>query len=90
MVVLTADDAFEDSVRATFGASAQIGLDVVKGRLSSHANSIAFGNATVVVADLDAGDDAEMLALERMMTRIGSWPPVVAITQASKSRWRAG
>lgn len=81
VVVLTADDTFAESVRATFGASAQIGLDVVKGKISSHADSIAFGDATVVIADLDAGDAAELLALERMMTRIGHWPPVVAIAQ---------
>ena len=34
VVVLTADAAFEDSVRATFSTSTQIGLDVVKGRLA--------------------------------------------------------
>ena len=31
VVILTADDGFGATVRATFGASAQIGLDVING-----------------------------------------------------------
>jgi pilus assembly protein CpaE len=81
VVVLTADEAFEESVRSTFGASAQIGLDVVKGRLADRDDKIDVNGATVVVADVDAGDEAELQALERLMLRIGTWPPVVAITQ---------
>ena len=78
VVVLTADDGFEESVRATFGASAQIGLDVIKGKLSAQ-DDIDLAGATVVVADLDAGDDTELRALERIMARVGNWPPVVAV-----------
>jgi pilus assembly protein CpaE len=81
VVILTADDEFEESARSTFGASAQIGLDVVKGRLSVR-DQIDVEGATVVVADLDAGDEAEMIALEHLVARIGNWPPVVAITQS--------
>jgi pilus assembly protein CpaE len=81
VIVMTADDAFEESVRATFSASAQIGLDLIKGTLSSRDGELDLENVTVVVADLDAGDEAEMEALERLVTRIGSWPPVVAVTQ---------
>src|SRR5580700_2579972 len=82
VVVLTADPAFEDSVRSTFSASPQIALDVVVGTLSGGADGIALEGATVVVVDIDAGDAAELLALERLMLRIGNWPPVVAITQS--------
>ena len=78
---MTADDGFEEQVRATFGGSDQIGLDVVKGRLSER-EQIDVDSASVVVADLDAGNEAEMRALDTLVTRIGSWPPVVAITQA--------
>jgi pilus assembly protein CpaE len=80
VVVLTADEGFEESVRATFGASPRIGLDVVKGRLSGR-DEIDVDGATVVVADIDAGDDAELEALNLLIARIGSWPPVVAVTQ---------
>ena len=79
VVVLTADAAFEDSVRATFSVGTQIGLDVVKGRLAEHGDLDVAG-ATVVVADVDAADESELQALERLMLRIGSWPPVVAVT----------
>jgi pilus assembly protein CpaE len=84
VVVLTADDGFEDSVRATFSASAsaQIDLTVVKGTLSNLEDEFQVEGATVIVVDLDAGRDAEMEALERMMVRIGNWPPVVAVTQS--------
>jgi len=80
VIVLTADDGFEAQARATFGASAQIGLDVVKGKLSGR-EEIDVEGATVVVADVDAGDEAELQALDRLVTHIGNWPPVVVITQ---------
>ncbi len=81
VVVLTADASFEDSVRATFSASSQISLDIVKGRLAEHGD-IDVAGATVVVADIDVADAAELDALERLMLRIGAWPPVVAVMQA--------
>jgi len=81
VVILTTDDGFEATARATFGASAQIGLDVINGRLADRPE-IDVGGATVVVVDLDASEEAEMAALERLVSRIGSWPPVVAIIQS--------
>jgi len=82
VVVLTADQAFEESVRAIFGTSSLISLDVVTGNLSGRADNIRFEDATVVVVDVDASVDAELAALERMMLRIGNGPPVIAVTQA--------
>ena len=35
-----------------------------------------------MVIDLDATQPDEMQALERLMARIGAWPPVVVVTQA--------
>jgi pilus assembly protein CpaE len=80
VVVLTADPAFEESVRGTFGSSPQIGLDIIQGKLSDN-GGISLTDATVVVADIEAGDAAELLALEHMMARVGAWPPVIVITQ---------
>jgi pilus assembly protein CpaE len=82
VVVLTADEAFADSLRATFSASPQIGLDIVKGRLAERDGAIDIAGATVVVVDVDAAAEAEMQALERVVLQIGGWPPVVAITQS--------
>jgi len=81
VVVITADPEFEESVRATFGAGAQIDLHVVKVALASVSDTDVEG-AAVIVADLDAADDAELQALERFIARIGHWPPVVAITRS--------
>src|SRR5262249_23431376 len=41
--------------------------------------------ATVAVIDLDAAQPTEMQALERLMARIGAWPPVVVVTQTFDS-----
>jgi pilus assembly protein CpaE len=82
LVVLTADGAFEQSVRDTFGASALIDLDVIAGNLSDCSDAFQFEGATVVIIDVDAGAEAELAALERLMLRVGRWPPVVAVTQS--------
>jgi len=81
VVVMTADPAFEESIRATFSTSPQIGLDIVQSRLSDRDGKIDVAGATVVVIDIEAADDSEMAALERLMLQIGSWPPVVGIIQ---------
>jgi pilus assembly protein CpaE len=82
VVVLTADPGFEEQARLTFGASEQISLTVVSGRLSELEGKFEIEGATVAVIDLDATQDEEMPALERLMARIGVRTPVVAITQA--------
>jgi pilus assembly protein CpaE len=82
VVVLTADAEFDRSVRSTFGASSAIKLSVVSGQLAEQADKLDVADATVAVVDLDAGRADEMAALARLMTRIGNWPPVIAITQS--------
>jgi pilus assembly protein CpaE len=82
VIVLTADAEFEQSVRSTFNASAQIDLRVVSGTLATTADKLKFDTATVIVIDLDAHDEAEMLALTRLTARTNGWPPVVAILPA--------
>jgi pilus assembly protein CpaE len=82
VVVLTADEAFDRSARATFGASNAIDLTIVSGSAADHGNSLDVADATVVVVDLDAGRADEMEALSRLMTRVGAWPPVIAVTQS--------
>jgi len=81
VVVLTADAGFEEQARQTFGASDQIALRVVSGTLATVDGDFDVEGATVAVIDLDAGRADEMQALERLMARIASWPPVVVITQ---------
>ena len=62
---------------------------MIKGTLASRAANRDFEGASVVVADVNGDDEAEMQALERVMERIGSWPPVVAVTQTLRRRCRA-
>src|SRR6478672_706225 len=82
VVVLTADSVFDEQMRATFGASEQIALSVVSGSLDEVEAKFDVQDATVAVIDLDAARAGEMQALERLMGRIGAWPPVVVVTQA--------
>jgi pilus assembly protein CpaE len=82
VVVLTADATFGEQARLTFGASEQIALRVISGSLAAVEAEFDAADATVVVIDLDAVNPTEMQALERLMGRIGGWPPVVVVTQA--------
>src|SRR5712672_3081512 len=82
VVVLTADSMFEEQARTTFGASDQIALRIVSGTLAAIDSEFDVEGATVVVIDLDAGQLDQMQALERLMMRIGAWPPIVVLTQA--------
>lgn len=79
--VLTADAGFEQSVRAIFSASPQIELRVVTGSVAGAGHNVEPDGVTVLVVDLDARDPAEMHAMQDLMARIGSRPPVVAVTQ---------
>src|SRR5215212_1047449 len=81
VIILTADAEFEESARATFNASAQIELQVVKGTLRVVAENFNIEGATVVVIDLDAAHEEEMRVLQGFMAATGTWPPVVVITQ---------
>src|SRR5580658_2258164 len=86
VIVVTADAVFEDSIRSTFGTSAQIGLDLVPARLADCGAALTLDGAAVVIADLDTGDESELQALEDLMVRIGhgspDGPPVVAVTES--------
>ena len=84
IVVLTADPAFEESVCATFRPSGQIELSIVKSKPSASKSSDLAG-ATILIIDVDHGDEAELDALAIMMKHIGSQPPVVAVTQSFDS-----
>ena len=81
VVVLTADAAFEEQVRAAFGASLQTALAVVSGTIGTVGQDLLLDQATVAVIDLDASMPGEMEALEQLMARIGAWPPVIVVTQ---------
>jgi pilus assembly protein CpaE len=81
VAVLTADPAFEQAMRSTFGASGAIELRMISGTLAG-LDGFDTEGVTVVIIDLDAGQAEEMAALERMMLRNGALPPVIVVTQS--------
>jgi len=81
VVVLTADGAFEQSVRTTFGGHGQIELAVIKGSIGEH-TSLDLDGAAVIVADLDATRPDDFQALQRLVMRLGARPPIIVVTQA--------
>jgi pilus assembly protein CpaE len=80
IVVVTDEQAFADSVRAAFAASAQVDLEIVREKLST-AQAIDFEGVAVLIADLGDGDEIELQALELIVTRAGHRPPVVAVAK---------
>jgi pilus assembly protein CpaE len=84
-IVLTGDAEFEQTARSAFSSNGQMGLTVIKGSLRSVEARFESGDASVVIVDLDGGDADEIAALQRLMGRVGRWPPVVAVTQAFDS-----
>ena len=80
VIALTPDGEFEQSLRTTFGANAKIELTVVTGTVVTEELTFAVGNATVAIVDFDAKNSEEFLALQRLTSRIGRWPPVIAVT----------
>jgi pilus assembly protein CpaE len=82
VALLSADAGFAELASSTFAANAQIDLNVIPGTLAMEGHRLEAENATMLVIDLDAAQDAEMQALQDLIARIGNWPPVLVITQA--------
>jgi pilus assembly protein CpaE len=82
VAVLTADDEFEQLVRSTFGANAQIELSVVKGKLAAESAKLNAADAAVIIVDIDATQPEEFVALQRFAAQLGGNPPLIAITQS--------
>ena len=80
VLVVTADAAFEESVRSTFASAGQIELGVISGPLSANEAKVVGEDLTVIVVDLDPAQESELAALTRLMGRLNGWPPVVVIT----------
>ena len=81
VIAVTGDADLEQSLRSTFGSNGKIDLSVVQGSLLENEATFEAGDASVVIVDLIASDE-EMAALQRLMSRIGRWPPVIVVTQA--------
>jgi pilus assembly protein CpaE len=82
VVVITADPAFAEMVRATFGTSQQIELAVMSGTLAEVGPDIDPDAAAVVVIDLDTAPSEDLQALENLVTREGPRLPVVTVIRS--------
>jgi pilus assembly protein CpaE len=80
VAAVTGDAEFEQSLRSVFGSNGKIDLMVVKGGLIENEATFVPGDASVVIVDLNATDTDEMAALQRLIGRIGRWPPVIVVT----------
>jgi len=80
VLVLTANDDFEQLARSAFSLGTNFALSVVKGRVASDAATLDIGDAAVVVVDLDSTQPEEFPALAMLMRRISGSAPVVVIT----------
>jgi pilus assembly protein CpaE len=81
VVVLTPDADFAEAVRATFGASKAIDLVLINGSIIDESAKLDAGDAAVVVVDCGDASLDELDAMRRLTTRLGSQPPVIAVTQ---------
>jgi pilus assembly protein CpaE len=82
VIALTADAGFGAELQSAFAADVQTALTLMPGTLTALEGQLDLEGAGVVVIDLDAAQPGEMQALERLIARVGAWPPVVVIAQA--------
>jgi pilus assembly protein CpaE len=82
VVVLTADGELAEQMRRTFGAAEHVGLRLLPGTLPGLEKVLDLAGAAVAVIDVDAAQPHELQALDRLMARVGSWLPIVAVTRS--------
>jgi pilus assembly protein CpaE len=76
---LTLDREFERSLRDAFARGGTIDLDLVDGTVSTCEDVLGREGVTVAVIDIDARNEKEMAALERLAARLAGWPPIVVV-----------
>jgi pilus assembly protein CpaE len=82
ILVQTADAAFEQLVRATFGSHSRIEVAVLPGTLAEHERKLDATNATVVLADIDPKRGDDFAALDRLAQRLAGTTPLLAVIPA--------
>lgn len=80
VLVLTANDDFEQLARSALNLGANFALSVAKGRLVNDGAALDIGDAAVVVIDLDSTEPEEFLALDLLMRRLAGSAPVIVVT----------
>jgi pilus assembly protein CpaE len=87
IVLISADAAFVEAVNGVFGANGRLRI-----RQARHVSdqTMDLSAARIVIADLDAKNRDDLVALQDLMTRLQGRAPVVVVTQAfdeAVARW---
>jgi pilus assembly protein CpaE len=80
IVILSGDPAFAESARTTFSLISGIDLSFVQST-PSNSEHLDIADATILIADIDDGDEIELKALASLMLRIHDRRPVVAVAR---------
>jgi pilus assembly protein CpaE len=90
LALISLDIGLASELKNTLGSSNRIGLQTISATIEAAVNRPELDQASVIVVDLDARDRESLLALQRLMTRIGARTPVIALTDsfdAEVARW---
>jgi pilus assembly protein CpaE len=87
IVLISSDAAFIDAVNGVFGKNGRLKI-----RMGKHVSDqdIDVSAARIVIADLDARNRDDLVALQALMTRLEGRAPLVVVTQAfdeAVARW---
>lgn len=90
LVLITMDAALGAGLREAISGSARLNLTIVPHRIEPALHAFDPASARVIIADIDARDRAELLALQALMMKISGRVPVVVLTEAfddAVARW---
>jgi pilus assembly protein CpaE len=87
IVLISSDTAFIDAVNGVFGKNGRLKI-----RMGKHVadQDVDLSAARIVIADLDARNRDDLVALQALMTRLEGRAPLVVVTQAfdeAVARW---
>ena len=80
IVAITADESFEQLLRATFGRNGQLDLIIIAGAVGGTEQKVPVETATVLLVDLDASRPDEIAALQNLARRLSGSVPLLVVT----------
>ena len=80
IVAITADESFEQLLRATFGRNSQLDLIIIAGAVGGTEQKVPVETATVLLVDLDASRPDEIAALQNLARRLSGSVPLLVVT----------
>lgn len=90
LALVSTDAALAADLKAKLGSTGRIGFSAIQGSVEEAANRPEIDQARVIVVDIDSGNRESLLALQRLMVRVGLRAPVIVLTQSfddALARW---